>query len=738
MPYNDKYFFEFDTLKTANKVTKYYRVVFSKLEDIAVTYDLVQLTPSNSPFVLSYRSPEDNAFSPIKTSSAEINILYPYDAGAGVPIPDDFFGYDKTYQWQVKFYEITSNGAVTALKWQGFLIDNDIQYEWQDAYYYRMTATDNLSVIKDFKFTDPDEFRCPDYDTFNGVSVAEYISYLLRFTGNELNCKFAGALFNDGVELTLDLLYTSLYTGIDWKKRNPIGMYEILNDLLQSLGCIIYLDNADGKWTVLMINEISNRPNNEVPYVEYDSNYNYVGAGDIAIGSSINLGENDLIWRDANQIVTLKKPYNNIKFTHKYIPKNLSSNYSFQQDLIHTGFDDVGTFNSDVELLAPFAINYDRNYLNIATNENTVDPLNVSDYIRQRYNFQNSAVATASGEIFAVYVSFTTRATYRGQGSGYNFQILNDPALLAPLYFDASQPININQDGGVWVSSTGGRLPVFASIEGGTQRYECFTKYTTIDNILDLKFLSFRTANAVAGNYDVDEIIVNITPLPYKQLEEFSFLAGFYTLNFNSFTAGREYKSIFHGGILSYDWYIFEGAIGYKEGMFNTLVTNQLWDRYQESHDEGSFGALTEITAKSILEFYGRTSRKITGNVWGEEISYPKYFEVQAAENKGFVTGIENSFFFRISADGGECETTYCGSNYVDEFATENSKFLMIEASFDYQQSTTAVNIHEDNSLVTGQNFEVFSGSGGWQSGNGMFPQSYGGTSNGIIGSEGE
>jgi hypothetical protein len=322
--------------------------------------------------------------------------------------------------------------------------------------------------------------------------------------------------------------------------------------------------------------------------------------------------------------------------------------------------------------------------------------------------------------------------------SNYNFQILNDPALLAPLYFDASQPININQDGGVWVSSTGGRLPVFASIEGGTQRYECFTKYTTIDNILDLKFLSFRTANAIAGNYDIDEVIVNITPIGYKQLEEISFMAGFYSLNLNSFTAGREYKSMFHGGIYSYDWYVFEGAIGYKESMFNTLVTNRLWDRYQEPHNESSFGGLTEATAQSILEFYGRTSRKITGNVWGEEISYPKYFEVQAAENKGFITGIENSFFFRISADFGDCETTYCGSNYVDEFAAENSKFLMIEASFDYQQSTTAVNIHEDNSLVTGQNFEVFSGSGGWQSGNGMFPQSYGGTSNGIIGSEGE
>ena len=151
MVYNDKYFFEFDTLKTADKAIKYYRVVFSKLENTAIAYDLVELVGSNSPFVLTYRSPEDNAFSAIKTSSAEINILYPYDAGNDVPEPDIFFGYDKLFQWKVTLIELTDNGATENLKWQGYMIDNDIQYEWQDAYYYRITATDNLSVIKDLK-----------------------------------------------------------------------------------------------------------------------------------------------------------------------------------------------------------------------------------------------------------------------------------------------------------------------------------------------------------------------------------------------------------------------------------------------------------------------------------------------------------------------------------------------------------------------------------------------------------
>lgn len=738
MPYNDKYFFEFGNLKETNSNVLHYKVVLSKLEAVSYTYDLIELQAANSPFVLTYRSPEDNAFSPIKTSSAEINILYPYDPATGTPEPDDFFGFDRSYQWQVRFYEITSSGTVETLKWQGFIIDNDIQYEWQDAYYYRMTATDNLAVIKDLKFTDETEFRCPDYDPFSGVSVAEFITFILRSTGNELNCKFAGSLFNDGNEYQLDALWTSYYNGIDWKNKNPKGNYEILNDLLRALGCIVYLDNADAKWTVLMINEISNRPNNEVPYVEYDFEFNSVGTGFIELNSSINTGGTDLVWRDKNQIVSLKRPINYARLVHKYVPKNLSTNYSFQQDLIHTGWTDVGTFSSDVDTLLPTSINYDRNYLVIDSNENTIDPLNVSDYINQTYNFQNSPIADAVGEIFAIYASFTTTCEFQGQGSGYNYQIINTTSVPTTLYFDASQAVNIAQSGGLWVTSTGGRIPVFGSINNGFQRVSCFTKYTVLDNIFNLRFLKYRTANAVAGEYTVDEVIVNITPIAYKGIEDFSYIAAFYYLNKNGLTSGVDIPCSFNGGRgLDYDWYIFEGAIGYKNA-FSTFTCGDLWDRYQEAHNEGSFGNLTEITARSILEFYGRTSRKIVGNVYGNEISYPKYFEVQSAVDRGYLTGIANSFEFRVNADAGFTETSLCGSNYLSEYAVKNADFLMVEATFDYSQATTNVNIHEDNSLNTGDNFEVFSGAGATSTGNGVFPESFGGSNNGIVDSEGE
>ena len=737
MPYNDKYFFNFGNLKQTNQNVLHYKVVLSKLEAVSYTYDLIELQAANSPFVLTYRSPEDNAFSPIKTSSAEINILYPYDPAVGTPEPDDFIGFDRSYQWQVRFYEVTSSGTVETLKWQGYIIDNDIQYEWQDAYYYRMTATDNLAVIKDLKFNDADRLGAPDYNTFDGVTVSQFIQFILNTTGNELNCKFAGALFNNGNEYTLDQLWTSYYAGIDWKNRTPRGNYEILNDLLTALGCIVYLDNNDAKWTVLMINEISNRPNNEVPYVEYDPTFTYVTDGVLQLNSSINVGTTDLIWRDKNQIASYKKPYNYINFLHPYIPKNLSSNYSFQEDLIHTNWEDVGTFATDVKTITPLSKQYDRNYLDITTNENTIDPINVTDRIRQTYDFLDTNIYNAVDELFAIYVNFNTRLAYRGVGSGYNFQIQNQRVTpTSTIYFDASSPANIAQDGGVWVSATDGRLPVFANINGTPQNVTCFTKYIKTNYIVNLNFLSYRTANAVAGGYSLDEVIVNITPLGYKNLEQFGYIAGFFGTNFY-FTAGKEFKTIFNGGAgNNYDWYIFEGAIGYKETSFNKFVCDRLWDRYQEQHNESTFGALTEITARSVLEFYGRTSRKIVGNVYGNEISYPKYFEVQSAVDRGYLTGIANTFEFRVNADAGFTETSLCGSNYLSEYAVKNADFLMVEATFDYSQATTNVNIHEDNSLNTGQNFEIYSGVGGYTYGNGIFPQQYGGTSNGTISAE--
>ena len=710
MPYNDKYFFEFDTLKTANKVTKYYRVVFSKLEDIAVTYDLVQLTPSNSPFVLSYRSPEDNAFSPIKTSSAEINILYPYDANTNVPEPEMFFDASDEVTWLIKLYEITSNGAVTALKWQGYLLDSDVQYEWQDAYYYRMTATDNLSVLKDIKYSDPDEFRCPDYAPLDGVSVKDFIIELVNNTGSLLNYKFAWTLYNDGNATVLEQLFTSKYSAIDWSKLSPYDCYKVLNDLLVALGCIIYQDNNDATWTVLNVAEIGTRPNNEVPYDMYDSDGVYISSGDIFLNSSINTGSTDLVWRDKNQIVSLKKPLGSVDFIHPYVMKNLLKNYSFQEDLIHTGWTDNGTFNSQTfgDAFNIMGITYDKNALTINSSESSLGPVDIANYFYQNIDLSDTeVVAINTSEFWSAYLdyeNFLYYSTITGGVQAYNFQVtFNRTAPLNDVFYDLSDPISIGVNG-VWTTFAEGRIPVFGTENAALTKVNLYTKYTKLynePNTISLRYLKYRTDTGSGGSYAIDSVRFCITPIPYKLMTEIKFKA-YKNLKYQR----KEIKTIYTGGYYGFDWYVLEGGLGLKD-INNKLYCNNLWDRHFESHDESSQNYLQAIVARSILSFYRGASRKFVGNVWGEEISYPKYFGIQGAINREANIDILDAFNTRLDNDAADIENVYCGSNYLAEFNVVNAKFLMVEATFDYQQSTTAVNLHEDLTSTTEAGFEA-------------------------------
>lgn len=744
MPYNQKYFFEFDTLKTANKATKYYRVVFSKLEDIAYTYDLIELKASNSPFVLTYRSPEDNAFSPIKTSSAEINILYPYDPAAGTPEPDEFLDNTTESLWLVQLYEITSNGTVSTLKWQGFLI-NDVQYEWQDAYYYRLVATDNLAVLKDVKFSDDNEFKMIDYIPTDGITVKDFIIKVVNKTSNTLNYKFAWTLSNDSTDVTLDLLYTSLYTLIDWKTFQPKNIYSVLEDLLKTLGCIIYQDNNDATWTILNVPEIGTRTDNEVPYTEYDSAGSVVTTGVINLNSSINKGLTDLVWRDKNQIVSFLKPIGNYSIEIPYIHKNLFRNYSFQVDTggtaTPTGWDLTGGFNVTTGTNGGadrFGFTYDDYYLTVTDSEaNNIIPIDNSMYLSQEVVLDNSAVISSSGSnyqflIFLEFKTFNRKSSPAATLEGFNFRIAS--RLAAPIntcFYDTEQyPVN-RDNGGQWVygpASALCRTPVFASWDSPYQRVSILTKginLTNNGNQLRVDFLKYRydPLTSTGESYDLDEMKVSIVHNSYRYLNALKF--GVY---FNKKFSTLERKSIFTGGYNSFDWYIFEGALGLKENTYNTLYCSSLWDRHWEQHDETTFNYLDAIVAKSVLSFYRNISRKFTGNIWGEEISYPKYFEIESATNKNASLNITNAFENRITIDSGICESTLCGTNYLTEYYELPAKFLMVEASFDYQQSTTSVNLHEDLTSTIETNFQA--GFGGFQYGQGTLPGSFGASTN--------
>jgi hypothetical protein len=737
MVYNDKYFLEFDTLKTADSAIKYYRVLFSKLEETAQTYTLVEMQGSNAPFVLTYRSAENNAFSPIKTSAAEINVFYPLNPIADLPTPDTFFSASSDYEWRVQLYEITDNGATSTLKWQGYIVDSDIQYEWQDIFYYRLTATDNLSVLKDKKYTASDAFRCPTYDPTTGILVKDYIIELVNFAGNLINYKMAWNMNNDSTAVKLADIYTSKYNGVDWTTYQPKNVHDILKNLLDSIGAILYLDNNDCSWTVLNVSEVGTRTGNLVPYELYDYATTYISSGDLDLNSSINTGGTDLVWRDTNQIVTLNKPYGKVQFKHKYIPKNLLANYGFGQDLSHTDWYDYGTFLSDTEATAyaRTGINYDKNLVKVTSSEaNTSLPLDTSNFFYQNINIEDSKVITTnSNERWAIYTEIDTYLTSptTSVNEGFNYQLkMVDIPNSSTYQFEFSNQADIDA-GGNWYKNRDSWIPVFANNSNPYTRVKTFTKYIPIQNsnpTLAMNFLKYRydPLTSSSGAYYIDNIRLNITPLSYRSVTDLGFVATLYPDR-----ATLEKETYFNGGVNESDWYVFEGALGLKDVVTNTFYCNALWDRHFDIHDESSFNYLNAIVAKSILSFYRGTSRRITGNIYGEDISYPKYFEVQGSSSIGIYEDIYKAFEARVLADAGTIETALCGSDFLREFYDVPAKFLMVEATFDYANSTTSVNIHEDLTNEIETDFEA--GFGGFTFGNGIFPQQFGSTTSGQL-----
>ena len=59
-----------------------------------------------------------------------------------------------------------------------------IQYEWQEQYYLQLTATDNLAVLKDIKYTKENFYSLYlDTSVTDGISVKDYICKLLSKQG---------------------------------------------------------------------------------------------------------------------------------------------------------------------------------------------------------------------------------------------------------------------------------------------------------------------------------------------------------------------------------------------------------------------------------------------------------------------------------------------------------------------------------------------------------------------------
>jgi len=253
MAYNHIYSLELKGLDQVG-TNNYYSVKFEKYEALPHTYDVISLIPAqNSPFELVYRSEKDNIFSPIRASFANIKCFIPYDSEVQ---PYNFFYNADEYSLRVSLYE--SNGTTEVLKWQGFLLPDVIQYEWQEQYYLELVATDNLGVLKNIKYSRSDYYALyDDTSVQNGLSIKDYICRLIAKTGSTLDVAILCDFKIDNVTKDLEELLISEYAGVDWKTFEPKDCFFLLTTLVQSLGCMLYQSNKDATWYIVDINKLA-------------------------------------------------------------------------------------------------------------------------------------------------------------------------------------------------------------------------------------------------------------------------------------------------------------------------------------------------------------------------------------------------------------------------------------------------------------------------------------------------
>jgi len=253
MAYNHIYNLQFKGLDQVG-TNLYYQVKFEKQEVTVVPYDIIELVPAqDSAFVLNYKASKDNIFAPIRASYVDIKCFIPYDSTVQ---PSDFFYENDEYSLRVSFYE--TNGTTETLKWRGFLLPDVIQYEWQEQYYLQLTATDNLAVLKDIKYTREDYYALyNDTNVDTCIDINDFVCRLLKKTGSELDVAFFSQFKLDGTLVNLANLKLSEYSSVDWSTFEPKDCYFLLSSLMESLGCVVYQSNKDATWYVVAINDLA-------------------------------------------------------------------------------------------------------------------------------------------------------------------------------------------------------------------------------------------------------------------------------------------------------------------------------------------------------------------------------------------------------------------------------------------------------------------------------------------------
>lgn len=746
MVYNYKYKMEWVGLKYANYKLQhpsadviYYRLEFYKHEEVLNTDLPIKLDGSNNPFTIDYKSKSDFVFETFRPSSAEINIKLGSNSSV---VPQDFYSINNN-TFKVVFKLINETDVTETTLWTGFLLSSDIQYEWQDEYYIRLTATDNIGILKEFVYSDTTQFSLPlSQDFYDGLSIKDFIVRCLSFIGLDIDVKFAMNFKENMVAINETGMFINEYAAIDWSKKYPRKIDFLLNGLLTTLGCILYQDNRDSSWTILNINELATSTNNLVPYRKYDYLGTSISSGNYDIKKVI-ARNTDTIWSDVNQIVTLRPPIASVMMELDYSPKNMLPNYGFFQQT--SGIADIW------EIVNPPVANpytvigvlrnpYDDKVMKSIVNESKSGAFTGNSYLAMEVDLQkftafynhNTAAYVNFRESFAINITFDYNIVGGVNGDGFNFtNAFYRPDDAKYLAFDKNGDWNTTTISGL-NSSSPVRIDAYAD-KSEWKKFQVLSKYTSSDgtgspsstnwfySIRDLLFwirpLRVQTPLSGTPYLLIDNIQLNIVPTNNLTLDNFSYLAFFTNgtyINQNT----KKINSYFHSGtgttasVVSgtNDSFVYEDVIFVKDTIFGSpfIRTAARWERVWETivTEETNGNHLNALTCASILSFYRSSARRFTGNIYAEQtpiteviatpVGFPIYTKIEGTTNPVINLNIEDAFEERVLDAGGIVESSYCGSNFLAEFNVQDSYFFSNTASFDYANNRTKMVLEED------------------------------------------
>lgn len=807
MAYNHIYNLQFKGLDQVG-TNLYYQVKFEKFEAAVVVYDVIELIPAqDSPFVLNYKATEDNIFSPIRASYADIKCFIPTDS----PIqPYNFYYNIDEYSLRVSLYE--TNGTTPTLKWQGFLLPDVIQYEWQEQYFLDLVATDNLAVLKNIKYSRDDYYALYDNTSVqNGLSIKDYICRLLAKTGSTLDVAILCEFKIDDVLKNLEELLISEYAGVNWKTYEPKDCYFLLTSLVQSLGCILYQSNSNGTWYLVDVNRLAvnnlilngnfsdgfNEWDTVAPieiienlgpdgsdcasvFGDSNANFNQTVAGESGVGYQLvfdarsaipgfpgnlaepyiiidgyefsigaipeiwntytidftpdndnfnvaffNYSENgwlfvdnvsvrtqvsigkkydyegtlegnfdlslyskigqdqDIIWSDKNQLVSLNKRLTGVKFTYPYYERNLVSNFGFFKDYpdsptIPTDWYRQGAYSiaNSVSPNTPF----DDRILGIVEQSAFISPRVLNEYV-----YTQMLLSNGSPDFPDIFANKVECSVY--------FNNNHYPLDSIDIAFAKSQTPNpianitqyLNYDGNwlpnlassIWNSAT--RIPIIMEEKNQWMKFKCYSKFQqkTTGGTINWNWgtLIIRPQVCSLGVSEItyfDNFKVSIIPQKYQYTKNFVYNS---TNVVNSSALTKPFSNIlkvdkcqFHGGIAGgYQSQIIEDFIGYIPPedvyIFSSDKWLRSWETYNAENNQGR--TLEECVTRSILSFYQATWQKFTGNVYGKAISFGQIFNINLA----------------------------------------SGLYFMHEASFDYVSNKTNITLHQSQTDETEVNF---------------------------------